>query len=336
MGIASQLVRRRRLVAIGAATVLLHYLAAGWVGAGAPAAGSRPEAPVPVPVPVPVLVLLRAPAPMPMPVPLPLPVQAPAVPALPRPRPGAAEASAAVAAAPVQSAPATAAVSGPGRYRASVPPAADLHFDVVRSDARGDWSGRALLRWQRSGAAYQLRHTGELTLPEPGELFDMASEGSAGADGIVPRTMTEKRRGRARTATHFSARENVTFSATEHAVAMAPGAQDKASVPMQLAAIARAGAAQLAQGVEMMVGEDKDASVYRFVVLGQEQIASGMGTLATWHLARLSLPGSYNARLDIWLAPGYEWYPVQLRSTEANGTVTTQTVREIVVEDAGN
>lgn len=324
MGIAAQLVRRRRFVALGAATVLLHYLAAGWVGGGAPPARAGLAVPV-------VVQLQAAPA-----------VKAPLAPALPaggaRRRPRPAEASAAVPLAPVQSAQTTAAVPVPvpARYRASLPPAADLHFDVARSDTKGAWSGRSLLRWQRSGAAYRLRHTGAITLPEAAELFDLASEGSAGEAGIVPRTMTEKRRSRARTATHFDARGNITFSATQRSVAMAPGAQDKASVPMQLAAIARAGAAQLAQGVEMLVGEDKDASVYRFVVLGQEEIASGMGTLATWHLARLSGPGSYNARLDIWLAPGHEWYPVQLRSTEANGTVTTQTVREIVVEDAEN
>jgi hypothetical protein len=57
--------------------------------------------------------------------------------------------------------------------------------------------------------------------------------------------------------------------------------------------------------------------------------------MAVWHLTRAPLPGSYNSRLDVWLAPAHNWYPVQLRSTESSGAVTTQTVRKIVPQEAG-
>ena len=53
---------------------------------------------------------------------------------------------------------------------------------------------------------------------------------------------------------------------------MLPGTQDKATVPLQLAAIARGDSSQLGGDIEMLVGEDKDASVFRFVVLGQEEL----------------------------------------------------------------
>ena len=318
MTIALQLVRWRRVLVLCAATVLLHYLAAGWVdGGGAP---------------------LRAVAEKP-----PMLIVAELRPAAP-PR-YLAEAGAAVQARQVQSvnntaptlALAPAAVAATQGYLAEPPPAAELTFDLVRA-AGGEeaGAGQAVLDWAPQGAAYRLQYTAELSLPAPERLVEMVSTGRLGPAGVVPRTTMEQRRSRARTATHFDERGNITFSATQRAVPMLQGAQDKATWPMQLSAIARSGSGQLASGVAFLVGEEKDAGQYRFVVLGQEQIDTGMGQLATWRLARVVQPGSYNARLDIWLAPGHEWYPVQLRSTEANGTVTTQTIRKIVVKDAGN
>jgi hypothetical protein len=301
MTIVFQLVRRRRVVVLCAATVGLHYLAAGWVDAGG---GAPPPAPLKnARAPVVAELIARAPA------------------------RALAEAGAAVPMRPVQSAQR----AGAAPYKADPPPSAQLTYALVRAAAgAAASSGEAVLDWTRDGAAYRLRYAGEQA------PADMASEGRIGKAGIIPRTMTEKRRGRARTATHFDERGNITFSASGRAVPMRAGAQDRATWPLQLAAIARAAKGRLGAGVQIQVGEEKDAGMYRFAVLGQEEIVTAMGTLATWRLARLAAPGSYNARLDIWLAPGHQWYPVQLRSTEANGTVTTQTIRGIVVKDAGN
>ena len=313
MAIALQLGRWRRTVVLCAASVLVHYLAAGWLAA--PAEQPAPSVRAP---PAPVVAQLLAP-----------PRPAEAAPAPPRNSPAPrvrAEASAVVRVRPVQSGQQKAATP---HYRASPPPAAELTLDVARVDAQGaGWNGEAVLAWRREGRRYRLQYSGGVA--------EMDSEGQLGAAGIIPRTMTEKRRNRARTATHFGEQGNITFSAAQDAVPMQTGAQDRATLPLQLAAIARADPRQLAAGVAILVGAEKDASVYRFVVQGQEEIDTGMGRLATWRIARVVAPGSYNARLDIWLAPGREWYPVQLRSTEANGTVTTQTVRTIVVKDAGN
>ncbi|KAK0348810.1 hypothetical protein LTR94_035663, partial [Friedmanniomyces endolithicus] len=73
--------------------------------------------------------------------------------------------------------------------------------------------------------------------------------------------MTEKRRGRSLTATHFDWGENkLTFSASQAVYPLAPGAQDKASIPLQLSAIARGDAKQLNGDIDILVGEDRDAS----------------------------------------------------------------------------
>ncbi|MDB5790159.1 MAG: hypothetical protein JWQ80_183, partial [Massilia sp.] len=132
------------------------------------------------------------------------------------------------------------------------------------------------------------------------------------------------------------ASKRITFSASEGSFELLPGAQDKATVPLQLAGIGRADSRQLAAGIDILVGEDKDATVFNFVLVGEETIDTGIGRLATWHLARPPRPGAYNARLDVWLAPAANWFPVRIRNTEANGAVTTQTIRKIVITEAGN
>jgi hypothetical protein len=108
--------------------------------------------------------------------------------------------------------------------------------------------------------------------------------------------------------------------------------QDRATLPLELAAIARGDAQQLSGKLEFIVGEDRDASVYTLTVVGQEDVETRMGRISALHLVRPPKPGSYSSRLDLWLAPDHGWYPVQIRNVEANGATTTQTVSSIVTK----
>lgn len=354
MTIASHLLRRPRVLVLIAASVLLHYAAIGWVGArlGSPSSPTAPAEPATIiaalhaapPIAVPEA---AAPAPLrraPQRAAITAPQtagQTPALQAVPDPAPvvedGAAETvtqvqSAAPEPDPVKPAEATPAAPG---YKVSLPPPAELTHDVERTDAGGaSWSGQAVMAWRREGSAYRMSVVASVTMVVTINLVQLSSEGTVGEQGIVPRTMTEKRRSKALTATHFG-QGRITFSATPASYDMIPGTQDKATFPMQLAGIARADPAQLGSDIELLVGEDKDANLFRFVVQGQEEIDTGLGKMATWRLTRLPRPGSYSSRLDVWLAPGHEWYPVRIRSTEANGAVTTQTIRKIVMKEAG-
>ena len=305
MTTATQWFRWRRILAVCATSALLHYAVLDW-SATPPQSAAAP--------PVTVVAELRSAPPAPVePAPLPeagAPAPLPLV-QLPGPK-------------PVKPA--------PPPYRASMPPPAQLTFEVLRTGA--DSSGHAVMNWRHAGGQYWLSMRSDIG---GSALLELESEGALNAGGMAPRTMSVQRRGKARTATHFHARDaRITFSASQASVPMAPGAQDRASLPMQLAGIARAASAQLEAGISLQVGEEKDAAHVRFVVVGQEEIETGMGRMATWHLLCEPPPGSYRTRLEVWLAPGHEWYPVQLRSTEASGVVTTQTVVQIVVNDAGN
>lgn len=368
MTIASFIYQRRRELALCAASVLLHLLALSWVGAqmGMPGRPAQDSAPVAVML----LAAAAPPAPAAAPAKPAKPVRhaarkrPPAVPAAPRTgdwsvHGGAGGMLAEVrsvleattedvlpAVAPVelvQAAPepaaAAAAPAGQARqYRVDMPPSARIVLDVARSDADGtQWRGEAAMAWQLKGDSYSLKvEAGIRVLVARVNLVLLESEGKVGAAGFEPVTMTEKRRGRALTVTSFSERDGrITFSGSQGAYALLPGAQDKATVPLQLAAIARGDSGQLGRDIEMLVGEDKDASVFRFVVLGQEELDTRLGKIAAWHLSRPPRAGAYGSRLDIWLAPGLGWYPVQIRNIEASGAVTTQTVNKIVITESG-
>jgi Protein of unknown function (DUF3108) len=347
MNIATFATRPRRVLVLCAASLLLHYLIIGWAGAHAGRSPQRVRAPGAI-----VARLYVAPPALPVRIVPPAPLVPEPVLARVAPKPAARERAgapvmdalhagrgAAEAASGIQSAPTAGAhaVAAPPRYKASAPPSANLKFEVARIDADGSVSnGEATMTWKVDGARYTVAFDAVIGMNGARmNLVTLASEGSVGTTGFAPLSATEKRRGRAPTATHFDYRQRrITFSAAQDASALLPGAQDKATLPLQLAAIARADAAQLGNDIEILVGEDKDASVFRFLVLGQEELGTRLGTMPTWHLSRPPEPGSYRPGLEIWLAPGHGWYPVRIRTTEANGAMTTQTVTEMAMTES--
>lgn len=217
-------------------------------------------------------------------------------------------------------------------YRADVPPSARIVLAVARKDADGTlWHGEAVMAWQLADGRYRMKlEAGIRVLVARVNLVVLESRGIIDGGGFVPRSMTEKRRGRALTTTEFGqAGSKITFSTSPASYDLVAGTQDKATIALQLAAIARADHAQLDGNIDILVGEDRDASVFRFVLVGQEEIDTPMGRLRTWHLSRPPRFGAYNARFDVWLAPSLGWLPVRIDNIESSGATTSQTVKQI-------
>jgi len=356
----------RRIIAICAATVALHFVTINWVSGRIGAAERErdaekniisaelrvappePVAPQPVEAPPPPKPKPKPKAKPPKPAPPPeasTPV-ADAAPAEGAPAdPNAAQPEAATGAAQAGAAPATPAVESAQpqpeavppaevqRWKVALPPSAKFELDVKRKDADGtNWSGSASIGWESDGATYKAtQEVGISLLIARVKLLEVNSEGTINEFGIAPAKFSEKRRNRSATATHFNQQEQkITFSASERSVPLAPGAQDRATVLFQLAGIGRADVNQFGKPMDILVGEDRNAQVYSFQLVGEDELETKMGKLVTWHLARPPKPGSYSAKLDIWLAPSLDWYPVQIRNTEGNGAVTTQTVTRII------
>lgn len=360
---------RRRILAVGAATVALHFLTISWVGGRIGASEQRREPAqgiinaelrqAPPPAAVPAAVAETAPAaapkakprkPRPAP-PVAEPVPVPAEPAPPEPLlseplpseplPAAAPPAEPMAASQAGAGPAPADVEsavqqeGPAstrRWKVELPPSARLELEVRRKDPDGtNWSGSGSISWQQDGMRYQVQQeVGISLLVARFNLMEVGSEGVIDDYGLAPAKFTQKLRNRSATATHFNQQEQkITFSASDHTVPLLSGAQDRASILFQLAGIGRADANQYGQDIDILVGEDRKAQIYRFQLVGEAEVETKMGKLVTWHIVRPPRPGSYNAKLEIWIAPSLDWYPVQIRNTEANGGITTQTVTRI-------
>jgi hypothetical protein len=391
MTIVSFLSRRRRALALCAATAALHFVTIDWLGARLGPQHSTAVKPVPNVMtaqlrlalpqrtasaePPPELAPLKpsdraAPKPAPR---APAPPRAAALPSAvaepsAQPDSGAlssqmaaieqelaappelAQPGAASAQPAVQSPPdAAAAAAGPAdkqaapppelqttrRYKVNLPPSAAFELEMKRTDAKGQWSGEARMSWHSDGSKYKVAMDACIRLLVCVNLLELGSEGEIDDAGIAPVKFTEKRRSRAQTATHFVRSDGrITFSASERSYPLLAGAQDKATIPFQLGGIGRADVNQFGSDIDILVGDEKDASIYRFQLVGEEELETKLGRIVAWHLARPPKPGSYSARLDIWLAPGMNWFPVQIRNTEANGAVTTQTITKITLSDS--
>jgi len=216
------------------------------------------------------------------------------------------------------------------------PPSASYLLDVMRTEPNvaNPYYGSGEIRWDHDENSYHLRlEVGVSFLIAKVNLYSVESEGTIGNTGVRPTTMTETRRGRSATATHFNYDSNtISFSASTSTIPMSDGAQDRATVLMQLASIGNADPDQFQNGKEItiQVAEDKEANPFQFVVVGKETIDTRLGHLATWHIVRPPKPGVYSSRLDIWVAPDLNWLPIQIRNTESNGAITTQTIRKII------
>jgi hypothetical protein len=81
--------------------------------------------------------------------------------------------------------------------------------------------------------------------------------------------------------------------------------------------------------IDLFVAGVRDAETWQMQIVGNEEIDVGTGKTRAWHVVRAPRPGSYDQKLDIWLAPQQEWYPVRLRYTEVNGDYLDMSLSKI-------
>lgn len=204
-------------------------------------------------------------------------------------------------------------------YKVSPPPSAELKYDVLALRKGEPIYGSGKIKWQTNGSGYAVHG-------EAGILFfnllEFDSQGMIDEFGIAPLLYSEKRVKRAQTNTHFHRERNtISFSASTNTYPRKGGEQDRASIIWQLAGIGRGDGENFMPDAELdiFVAGVRDAETWRIRVLGKEDIEVDGVKTAAWHVVRNPRPGSYDQKLDIWLAPDQEWYPVKLRYTETNG-----------------
>lgn len=220
--------------------------------------------------------------------------------------------------------------SAPVHYKLDFPPSVELTYDVELApvDTAHPYSGSGTINWQNNGNKYQIvGDTRFLMFVKP---LKFTSEGGFDSYGIAPVLYSEKKINRSETATHFNRddRNNISFSASQLTYRIKGGEQDTASVVWQIAAIGRGDREKFVPNtqIDLFVAGTRDADIWSILVIGQEDLEIDHSKVQTWHVARMPRPGTYDRRIDIWLAPQDQWYPVKIRQTEKKGDVYDMTM----------
>ncbi|MDB5796535.1 MAG: putative PROLIN-rich signal peptide protein [Paucimonas sp.] len=219
--------------------------------------------------------------------------------------------------------------TAPKTWLADPPPPAELRYTVQAIRAGQPYHGRGKIRFTREADAYAVEGEAKLLFFS---VLEFRSNGSLDQHGLAPVLYSEKRFRRSATNTHFQReRQLISFSASTTTYPRQGGEQDRASIVWQLAAIGRADRQQLATGSELslFVAGVRDGESWLFRVAGEEQVEVDGKPVQAVHIVRLPRPGSWEQRLDIWLAPAMQWYPVKLRFTETSGDYLDMSLDEL-------
>lgn len=216
----------------------------------------------------------------------------------------------------------------PGYFRVNPPPSAEFAYDLTITSADGATigAGTSSLSWQLQDGRYALRLASQYGAGGARDhARSISSAGGMDDMGIAPDTLQEQSDGSDPRRTRFDRGAGVVRR--EDAARTDPilnGAQDQASMLVQLAGIGAAHALRKGDEIVLHVSRAQDAGLLVLKVLGEVQLDSPMGPLATWHLGQPDGGG-----LELWLAPAYHWMPVQIRTTGPDGVAATELVRAI-------
>lgn len=229
-----------------------------------------------------------------------------------------------------QSVPKPAAKSAVKSLAANPPPSAKLDYTINASQRGLSLSGTAILHWDNSKSHYAI--TTETRAALLGKILEAKSEGAIDASGLLPATSTEKRFRKDMTTTTFNRESrSITFSASDASHPITGGEQDRNSVVWQLAAMARSKSAKFKSGasIPMLVAGSKDADAWILKIGKTETIKTALGDLKAVKISKLNKDDDKKQKIDIWLAPSKEWYPVKIRFTEPDGDFIEQTISKI-------
>lgn len=216
------------------------------------------------------------------------------------------------------------------RQKVNPPPSAELRYSVKAKQKGLALEGESVARWEITGGRFSASTQTRSALL--GKILESKSEGTIGAAGLAPASFEEKRLRRSATTTVFDqSAKSVRFNEGGESVPLKGGEQDRNSVLWQLISVVRATPAKARPGSQwtFTVAGRRDLDPWSFKAMGQEKIATGAGELNTLHVVRVPEPGSKDQQLDIWLAPGLEWYPVRLRYSEDDGDFIEQTLQQV-------
>ncbi len=190
-------------------------------------------------------------------------------------------------------------------YRTRMPPSVLLRYDV----RRGGLSGIGRIDWRTDGSHYDLK----LDFRYLGlAILQQASSGGFDADGLAPQRFVDQRIRRAAQAANFQrGAKKLSYSGSGEEFMLRPGAQDRLSWMVQLAAIVAAEPALARPGgrITMFVtGARADIAVWTFRAVGAEPFELRSGTVETVKFVRESRH-AHDISVQAWLDPARGYLP---------------------------
>nr|WP_198983182.1 DUF3108 domain-containing protein [Herbaspirillum sp. ASV7] len=212
----------------------------------------------------------------------------------------------------------------------NLPPSAELTYSIQAKQSGLDVQGQGIVKWTQSKTAYSVSTETRAMLL--GKILETSSEGDIDAYGLAPQRFVEKRLRRDPSTTTFNREQNkITFTQSSDSYPLQGGEQDRTGITWQFVAIARANAAKMKPGSEwkFFVAGPRDAEQWTFKVVGREKIRTPQGETEALHIFRAPPPDDQGQKLDIWLSPKQEWYPVRLKFTDPDGDYIEQVLDSV-------
>ena len=186
---------------------------------------------------------------------------------------------------------------------------------ALTGNYRGEVNGDAQVEWVRVGTRYQVHI--DIAV---GPLISrrMSSEGELVGDRLLPSRYDEETRvlfREPRRVTILLGPDEIVLATGERRE-RAAGVQDAASQFIQLAALftTRPDLLQAGGTVEVLLALRNRVGAWVYDVIGQEDIQTPIGPLATYHLRpRRVVSGGNELSAEVWFAPQLRYLPVRLR-----------------------
>mgnify|MGYP003630468515 CR=1 FL=1 len=214
------------------------------------------------------------------------------------------------------------------------PPSADLSYAIKAKQKGLSLAGNANVEWRVSKGQYTMHADTRANLL--GKILETTSVGGIDAYGLAPTKATEKRFRKPQTTTTFDrTSKKISFSASDAQYAIKGGEQDRNSAIWQLATLARSQPQKFKYGavIPMFIAGAKEADPWKFKVLSKENISTELGKINALHVTKVIKRKSEDQKIDIWFAPGMNWYPVRIRFTEPEGDYIDQTISKVTAQN---
>jgi hypothetical protein len=207
----------------------------------------------------------------------------------------------------------------------TLPGSAELKYKATGFAKGLNYQASTELAWYHDGSSYNTRMTMSAFLI--GSLV-WSSAGQVTPEGLAPTRFSEKRRNEV--AAHFEAdKGQIIFSANTPSAPWIKGAQDRATVFIQLAGMLAGKPEAFPPGssISLYTVGPRSAALWTFIVEPIEVVSLPAGDMPAVKLTRKPRD-EYDNKVELWLAPSLGYLPVRNKVTQADGAFVDQQLSE--------